>query len=281
MIYIYIYIYIFFFNGLPVGGTNEKKKRVKKKKGAGRLAGLLPIFCFESRYSGLYRDTGRTGARMARQDTTTTQLSMPAVRRAEGYDTAYDTVGQHAGRAAARVRMAWGELRYKNCIVARVNLLGRNIARDTTYDTAAYALRHGAQCARQGPRCHNTILYRDKGAVTRRCDTHDNECVTRRAARVGSQYSFYIVIGGGLRHDNVSARHGLRHGQCALQHACDKAPRRHDTALYGPRHDTQRAACARPRRSVCAVCTRPSFDLVHYSESLFMDTVYEHCSRGF
>ena len=33
------------------------------------------------------------------------------------------------------------------------------------------------------------------------------------------------------------------------------------------------------------LCTRPIFDSVHYFESLFgslfMDTVHEHCSRGF
>ena len=34
---------IIFFYGLPVGGTNEKK-REKKKNSAGKLDGLLPIF---------------------------------------------------------------------------------------------------------------------------------------------------------------------------------------------------------------------------------------------
>ena len=51
-----------------------KKKSVKKeKKSAVNLAGLLPIICFKSRYSKLYSDTGRIGARMARQVTATTQ----------------------------------------------------------------------------------------------------------------------------------------------------------------------------------------------------------------
>ena len=50
------------------------------------------------------------------------------------------------------------------------------------------------------------------------------------------------------------------------------------------------AACARPRRSARAtwamgVCTRPSFESMYCSESLFgalfMDTVHEHYSQGF
>ena len=56
----------------------------------------------------------------------------------------------------------------------------------------------------------------------------------------------------------------------------------HDTTLYAPRHDTQRALCARPGRSgratwvrVCTWCTQPNFDSVHGFESLFMSTVHE------
>ena len=58
---------------------------------------------------------------------------------------------------------------------------------------------------------------------------------------------------------------------------------------YGPTlAKTQRSAltaCAQPGPWVCALCTRPSFDSVHYSkslfESLFINTVHEHSSRGF
>ena len=32
---------------------------------------------------------------------------------------------------------------------------------------------------------------------------------------------------------------------------------------------------------VCILCTQPSLDSVHCSKSLFMNTVHEHCSRGF
>ena len=43
----------------------------------------------------------------------------------------------------------------------------------------------------------------------------------------------------------------------------------------------QRAVCARPRFYVCALCTRPSFEIVHCLGSLFMDTIHEHYSHGF
>ena len=82
----------------------KKKMCEKKKRGAGRLVGLLPIFCFESQYSRVYRDTGCTGARMGRQDMATTRPSMLAIRPADGHDTAYDMVGLRAGCEVARVR---------------------------------------------------------------------------------------------------------------------------------------------------------------------------------
>ena len=44
-------------------------------------------------------------------------------------------------------------------------------------------------------------------------------------------------------------------------------------------HDlgTARAVCARPGLWVCAMCTQPSFDLVHCLQSLFGVTVHGHC----
>ena len=41
------------------------------------------------------------------------------------------------------------------------------------------------------------------------------------------------------------------------------------------------AVCAQAGPRVGALCTRPNFDSVHSSESLFVNTVHEHCSRGF
>ena len=63
----------------------------------------------------------------------------------------------------------------------------------------------------------------------------------------------------------------------------------HDHDTVGHRRNTAgegattrrnaRVACAQPRPWVCALCTRPSFDSVPYSEllfgSLFMNTVHE------
>ena len=47
-----------FFYGLPVGGTNEKKNDVKKKKASARGLGYYPFsVCIGSRYRELYRDT--------------------------------------------------------------------------------------------------------------------------------------------------------------------------------------------------------------------------------
>ena len=61
---------------------------------------------------------------------------------------------------------------------------------------------------------------------------------------------------------------------------------------HGPTHGVRSAwaLCARSVRVarvcwVCTLCTQLSFDSVHCSESLFgtlfMNTVHEHCSRGF
>ena len=44
----------------------EKRKTIPDQK---QLDGLLPILCFESRYSRLYRDTGAQGCNRARGDT--------------------------------------------------------------------------------------------------------------------------------------------------------------------------------------------------------------------
>ena len=77
-------------------------------------------------------------------------------------------------------------------------------------------------------------------------------------------------------------------------HACDTVERKattqpgeaYDTAPGVPRHGAQRALCAPLRRSgcaagfrVCTLCTQPSLDSGHCSESLFgslfMNTIHE------
>ena len=95
--------------------------------------------------------------------------------------------------------------------------------------------------------------------------------------------------------------HATRHVVRARQGlGCDKVGQACDTAGHKPRygraqaHDT--APNARSVRDlgamgaqlgfrVCTLCTQPSFDSMHCSESLFgtlfMRTVHEHCSRGF
>ena len=71
----------------------KKKKKKKREKMQGRMAGLLPIFCFESRYSRLYRDTRRIGAHMARHDTVAIRPPRATIRPA-----------RTQGRATARAR---------------------------------------------------------------------------------------------------------------------------------------------------------------------------------
>ena len=54
------YIYNFLWS---YSSWNKEKKKSEKKNGrrGRRMDGLLPIFQFESRYNGLYRDTGHRG----------------------------------------------------------------------------------------------------------------------------------------------------------------------------------------------------------------------------
>ena len=117
---------------------------MRKKKLCRRLDGLLPIFQPESRYNELYRDTGQLGA-----------VAGATTRPARGHDTASWAailLRGHATRSAARVHgLARGELRYKNCIVARGVCLCRNMAWlgcDTAHSSSAIrpgGARHGAR----------------------------------------------------------------------------------------------------------------------------------------
>ena len=103
-------------------------------------------------------------------------------------------------------------------------------------------------------------LYRERGAYNTACDK----------ANVRLDTSCDMARHG---HDTASVRTTTR--RCA----------RYDTALCERPGGSARAACAQPGPWVCALYTRPSFESVHYFESLFeslfMNTVHEHCSRGF
>ena len=126
--------------------------------------------------------------------------------------------------------------------------------RRATTRTAAHATRRAA-----GACVAIQILYRDweKACDTAACDRYmDSACCGTTCDMVG------------LDHDTASVR------------AMTRSSERCDTAL-----------CARPERSaqpgpwVCPLCTRPSFDSMHCSESLFgslfMNTVHGHSSRSF
>ena len=88
----------------------------------------------------------------------------------------------------------------------------------------------------------------------------------------------------GARCDPATTRPGEGHDTAA--YACDMARRglQHGEAKPATRCSAL-AVCVQARPRVGALCTRLSFDSVHYSESLFgtmfMNTVLEHSSRGF
>ena len=118
---------------------------------------------------------------------------------------------------------------------------GQPLCRDTRCDTAPSALRHGVGAmrhARHGFWVTIQFLYRDRGAtfyvmIRRSKATIQRSTALRYGARalrhsrqrarerarqgVVLRYKFCIVTKG-RRH---VARHGLRHGQCALRHYND------------------------------------------------------------
>ena len=80
-----------------------------------------------------------------------------------------------------------------------------------------------------------------------------------------------------------------RHGRGCLRHDREGATTqpnvRHNTAPSPRPRSSARAVGAQLGFRVCILCTQPSLDSMHCSESLFgtlfMNTVHEHCSRGF
>ena len=106
----------------------RKKKRVKKKNLLRRqLMGYCP---FESRYNGLYRDTGLGGWPGRSQGATTRSgwcAAGPAIRPQHGHDS----VGLRVGRAAACTHGLAREIVVIQNFVLQLggDLVGRDIAR--------------------------------------------------------------------------------------------------------------------------------------------------------
>ena len=75
-----------------------------------------------------------------------------------------------------------------------------------------------------------------------------------------------------------TAEHALRHCRACV---ATRPGVRWDTARPGLRHGV---GCEQAGPRLGALCTRLSFDSMHYFQSLFgtrfMNTVHEHCSRG-
>ena len=114
------------------------------------------------------------------------------------------------------------------------------------------------------------------------CDTASPDATTRRpsarmctATRQGGACD--TARGATTRRPCAMTR--PRHDQCTP--ATRPQYNRGGGRRYGPTRATTRryahglgAACMQPRPWVCALCTQPSFDLVHCSESQFRNTVH-------
>ena len=137
----------------------------------------------------------------------------------------------------------------------------------TTWPTALAGVRQLTHMAWPlGSVSRYNRLYRDRRRLG--CATHPAIWQQRAATRLP------VTRACTQRH----GRGGLRHGRCWA----------YDTATCTPRHDRDTAGLGEVRAAwvrVCTWCTQPSLDSVHHSESLFgtlfMNTVHEHCSRGF
>ena len=229
---------------------SEKKKQ--------KYGWATAYFCTRSRYSKLYRDAGHLGA--ARGATIRPDRhAWPGATRPR-YGLRHDRPACR-GKQRARVRIAlpW-------------------VSRDTNIVSwlgATVMSQYGAAGLR-----YNTATWQQSAAT--RPTIQPGVRATRRVLRtagVGSRYSFCNVTGGSSRHDSMSARQGLRHRQYVLRHG--QARPRHGACAATTRLRERRARglFAQPGPWVCALCTRPSFDLVHCYESLFgslfMNTVHE------
>ena len=159
--------------------------------------GYCPFFCTWSRYSALYRDTRRTGARMARQDTAE-----------HACDTAsrpprYGRPARGACNSARTHGLARGKSRYNGLYHGLGRPLCCNGGNDTGCDTAPSAMRHGAGAlrhvrygARQGLGSgYNFCIVTGRGddtaacarvqAATRRSTRHDTAPNERCARSLG------------------------------------------------------------------------------------------------
>ena len=242
---------------------------MKKKKVYAQEVGIgyCPFsFCVQSRYNRLYRDTGCIagvhGQEGQGHDMATTRLSgrlvarhdmaNPRARHGMGFYVVTQILCRDGGwgeTARACLGSALVVSRYKFCIMTGGG--------DTT-------LRHG-------------IAIRSSVLATRRAV---------RATWLVSRYKFCIAKGKA-----ALCRHIARDTAATLQRALatrsgttmTMAPvrattrpnARCDKAMCSRLERSARAACAQPRPWMCALCTQPSFDSVHCSESLFFNTVHE------
>ena len=116
--------FFFFFYGLPVGGTNEKKKN-KTNRGAGNWNGLLPIFQFESRYNFCIVTQGSGGRARGGHDT---------ISSAPQY-------GQHGPRHSQPRARAYSSVHVRGLVSRGVAIQmlyrgwGRPLGHDTTRNT--------------------------------------------------------------------------------------------------------------------------------------------------
>ena len=218
--------------------------------------GYCPSICAGSRYRELYRDTGPGRQGWARSKKATIQPG-------HGHDTASQ------GPRYGPVRVRHGAQRSRH---------GPARAQHGFYLLIQFCILTRKGCKMVGP-----------DAVTRRASERVRAATLQGGARDTAEGA---VTRRGLALDTSRSRRSTTQRLCATTqpvHTYDTTiiwPRRRPR--YGPVRTTTRrcahglgAACTQPRLWVCALCTRPSFDSMHCSESLFMNTVHEHCSRGF
>ena len=165
-----------------------------------------------------------------------------------------------------RARAAWqaGESQYKCCIVEEGGSLVSRHSAQHGYDTTPSALRHARQLARHGLRQGPVLRYKlcivTGGPTTRQRARATQPVRTRH---------------GQCAHDTASAHYNTASARCntaglgydtTLVRATTQPSAHCDTALCMRPGCSVRSASAQPGPWVCALCTRPSFDSVHYSE---------------
>ena len=162
------------------------------------------------------------------------------------------------------------------------------------HDTARPRPRHGVVRPRYRPRhsrpareaCSSAHGLARGSRDTKHCIVAEGRPLCRHMAQKGCD-TLLLYGRAHARYDAQGPWHELLHHDTILYRDRGAATRPGTGEIRsrgGPRHDL---ACglgvvhAQPGPRVGALCTRLSFDSVHCSESLFVNTVHEHCSRGF